>query len=246
MHLNDIIKLSLDIAEFSRELMQQSGITHFEHTRTYRNGKSIFICSNPYYMERFFIKKYSRPEPEIYEKSSTLLWNGIPSLLAYDQQIQDLQNNFNVDHGICFLEVHKDYIETRNFATTNNRPEMVNFYLNNTKLLDQFFNAYLDRFKNDFLHVGQTMPNIPLRPKNFAIQMQTNYIFKDITKRELECLTLLAQGLTAKMIAHSLKISSRTIEKHIENIKEKTGLKYKTEIICKFLEWKNITSPNID
>jgi DNA-binding CsgD family transcriptional regulator len=57
----------------------------------------------------------------------------------------------------------------------------------------------------------------------------------DFTPRELDCIVLLMQGYTFKMIASKLGISPRTVETYIENIKQKTGCFSKGELI-KFLQ----------
>ncbi|GLC91224.1 hypothetical protein Tamer19_06320 [Cupriavidus sp. TA19] len=46
-----------------------------------------------------------------------------------------------------------------------------------------------------------------------------------LSDREKEILRKLELGLTAKEIARDLRISPRTVSKHIENIRAKTGLK---------------------
>lgn len=62
----------------------------------------------------------------------------------------------------------------------------------------------------------------------------------DFTPRELDCIVLLMQGYTFKMIANKLGISPRTVETYIENIKQKTGCFSKSELI-KFLQKQRIS-----
>lgn len=45
-----------------------------------------------------------------------------------------------------------------------------------------------------------------------------------MTPRELEVIGLLSQGWTARHIAHALRLSSRTVQKHLEHIYEKMGV----------------------
>ncbi len=61
-------------------------------------------------------------------------------------------------------------------------------------------------------------------------------LFKDkkITKREIECINLIKQGHTSREIAQKFHRSQRTIEKHIENIKEKLDCKEKKDILSIF------------
>ncbi|MEM7209678.1 MAG: response regulator transcription factor [Pseudomonadota bacterium] len=46
---------------------------------------------------------------------------------------------------------------------------------------------------------------------------------KSLSEREIEVLTLLAQGLTNKQIAKQLALSPRTVETHRANVKQKLG-----------------------
>lgn len=55
------------------------------------------------------------------------------------------------------------------------------------------------------------------------------------SKREMECIQLTIQGKKAKEIAAILKLSSRTIENYLENIKTKLGVTSKLELIARFL-----------
>ncbi len=54
-----------------------------------------------------------------------------------------------------------------------------------------------------------------------------------LSKRETECVTLLAKGNTAKEIAAQLNLSPRTIEHYIENVKNKLGVSTKSELLYK-------------
>jgi len=51
-----------------------------------------------------------------------------------------------------------------------------------------------------------------------------------ITPRELECLSYFTANKTAKEIARIIDASHRTVEKHIDNIRFKTGLQSKKEL----------------
>lgn len=54
---------------------------------------------------------------------------------------------------------------------------------------------------------------------------------EQLTHRQKECLYLILQGFSAKMIAQKLNLSPRTVETHIEAIKIRLGCFRKTEII---------------
>src|SRR5207253_10430866 len=48
--------------------------------------------------------------------------------------------------------------------------------------------------------------------------------YDGLTRREIEILRLLAQGLANKQIAYRLKISDKTVRNHISNFYEKLGV----------------------
>lgn len=65
--------------------------------------------------------------------------------------------------------------------------------------------------------------------KKCIIQTKNGEIL--LSERETDCARLLVQGKTIKEIANQLDITSRTVEVHLTNIKLKTGIQYKSELI---------------
>ena len=62
-----------------------------------------------------------------------------------------------------------------------------------------------------------------------------------ISRRELEVLEHVVRGKSARLIALDLDISKRTVETHIEHIKNKLGVTNKSELIEKALEYLKFT-----
>lgn len=78
----------------------------------------------------------------------------------------------------------------------------------------------IENFKNSI-----TSNNFTLWDKNQSIHL---------SKREWECLSEVAHGKTCKEIAYDLSISSRTVETYLNKIKEKAGVRYKSELVKLF------------
>lgn len=57
-----------------------------------------------------------------------------------------------------------------------------------------------------------------------------------LTDRQHQCISLLLQGKTNNQVAEALKLSPRTIESYIENIKNKLGCNSKSMLIEKILD----------
>lgn len=64
---------------------------------------------------------------------------------------------------------------------------------------------------------------------------QINNVDVHLSKREAECLYQLRLGKTAKESAKALNISPRTVETHLENIKQKTLCKTKLELMSQIM-----------
>lgn len=65
----------------------------------------------------------------------------------------------------------------------------------------------------------------PKKPQNITL----NGVL--LTKREIECLRLTMNGYTAKKIAKKLLISYRTVEEYLTNIRIKTNINSKSELV---------------
>jgi NarL family two-component system response regulator LiaR len=66
---------------------------------------------------------------------------------------------------------------------------------------------------------------------NQAARQEESATFEPLTKRELEILTLLAQGMTNPQIAEQLVISPSTVSFHIHNILPKLQAGNRTEAV---------------
>lgn len=75
---------------------------------------------------------------------------------------------------------------------------------------------------------NQLYNNNYYKNKHYWIGKKTE---ESLTKTEQKVLFLLLRGLTAKGIAMILKVSSRTVEKHVNNIKAKFNCSTKAEVI---------------
>ena len=57
-------------------------------------------------------------------------------------------------------------------------------------------------------------------------------IFKTLTRREIEVLSLIVEGMTSAKIADRLGLSSRTVEMHRANLLHKLGVKTTAELVA--------------
>ncbi len=69
------------------------------------------------------------------------------------------------------------------------------------------------------------MVNAPGQPEDFIA----------LTEREIEVLHCIAQGQSSKQCAQKLGIAPRTIERHVENLRNKLNARNKPHLVAKAL-----------
>jgi DNA-binding CsgD family transcriptional regulator len=62
-------------------------------------------------------------------------------------------------------------------------------------------------------------------------ELETKYGRRYFTRREAECMVWLLKGKTVNSVAALLKISPRTVEYYIKNMKNKVGCRTKFELV---------------
>jgi DNA-binding NarL/FixJ family response regulator len=62
----------------------------------------------------------------------------------------------------------------------------------------------------------------------------------NLSDREVEIITLIAEGLTNEDIANKLDISKRTVDNHISNILRKTNTDNRVSLVRWALQWGKV------
>ncbi len=163
--------------------------------------------------------------------------------------------------GITISKTSKDTIELYWFTKKELESDQKTFFIRNKQVLLEFinyFNSYkpllllpstrasqsLFKFSNGFeayipkpentqeLYKVRKLINI-LRSESIPESMSTDTLKleKIFSPRENEILPMICRGFTTKIIAQKLGISIKTVNTHIEHIKQKAGLRFKTDII---------------
>ncbi|MDF1794950.1 MAG: helix-turn-helix transcriptional regulator [Coxiellaceae bacterium] len=73
-------------------------------------------------------------------------------------------------------------------------------------------------------------------PRGPAVFLGEQYPEVYLTCREAHCGLLLLKGMTFKVIAQQLKISARTVEYYVNNIKRKLNCRLRTEVVGHLLQ----------
>ncbi len=126
------------------------------------------------------------------------------------------------DLKIIALSMYSD----ENFYTDMIDAGAKGFLIKNSKLSD-VRTAILDVYDNRNYFSPEILTSIVTRLNRKPEQVENN----DLTKRELEVLLNICQGLSNQEIALELSISKRTVDKHRENILLKTQSKNTAELV---------------
>lgn len=72
----------------------------------------------------------------------------------------------------------------------------------------------------------------PKERSKLKFHIHENFIQSYLTAREAECIYFLMQGNTMKQVARVLNLSHRTVEFYLNNVKDKMGMRKKTEVLA--------------
>ncbi len=235
--------------------LEDLGVCYFQYVRRSKEKHYLHLSNFPEWLNHFFEQKYYLisffDDPEKEYTSGNYLWQGLPNQQTL---YQDLRDNFKIDYGITCIQKHEDCDEFFYFGADKNQYEMPNFYLNHFYLLERFI-LY---FKDNFMDITEAHLNkrviFPAR-RNNCITTTLKEINKSLyfertnfkryylsglmsnmylTRREVECLKWHIEGKTGPEIATILRMSSRTVETHLNRIRSKTNCFSRGQLCTQF------------
>lgn len=239
-----MLTCSNDIDEIIAPLKKFFGITSFVYQKQFSDGAETRLSNQPAWVKYFFEKELH--SQSVFEQSTQhyqqgkFLWINLPQ----HQVVLNEAREFNIDHGITFVYPQEDGCELFFLGTTRDKPEVMQLYINHLDLLEQFLVYFKE--KAAFLIKQAHEQRISISDKKAQIKnelylpkfnreefqkiLQSNTLTL-LSARERECLLLLQQGYTYKMIGNELGISSRTVETYVEQMKQKTGSYNKADLL---------------
>ncbi len=89
-------------------------------------------------------------------------------------------------------------------------------------------------FLGEFPEKSSKKPEKQRRRKRFAVRgccLGSRFDYLCLTPRETDCMALLLKGYTNERVAEELKLSARTVEFYIKNMRQKLGCHNKAHLI---------------
>ena len=228
------------VQKISQDFLTQTGTSHFWYNRYYSNGTGMTINNLKNYNDKIILEHDMLDFPQIWKQIDNNLAVGehYKSMWSVtDETLIKISKELNIYQPFNIFYKTKDYLEGIGLASNNHNSDLYNFFLNAEKLCTKFLEYFKKEAAFILKQAEKVLIEIPsVEPSNFKIHKPSRIIpnFTEstpITAKELYCLRLLSKGQSYKEIAYNLEISTRTVEAHIINIKNKTGYYNRSKLV---------------
>lgn len=210
-----------------------------------------------YYQQRYYeISKFAR-HPTSYS-NQIVFWDfKDESHPSVDVQAQDAQKNFNIRFVLSEVKELSDGLEIFHFGSSNNTRLVSHKLLENLDLVERYihyFRVYIlaieaemrdNRILNEYFKRKENEQDIAafqvdhqlIREKFLdatpldVIILGGQYTGVTITHKEAKCLRLAINGFTMKESSGILHMSDRTVENHLNSLRNKLNINTKKQLI---------------
>ncbi len=247
-----------EINNFTENYFESFNPHYFMHMRVYNSGKFYFLSSNSHVPEHHGIDLQLAPSGFVqFEsiKSGFILgrdeFNAATTISP--EKESELFELYQIKNPLCMIKKYCGYFEL--FLLDLHSETSSSLYINHLGFIEDFFNQIKYQY-SDFLLAADKDPVIVTsehlsQKARFEQQLSLKKEYNEIqskglchpsilccdkgmiklTRRETQCLRLLARGFSFKYIARCLNLSPRTVETHIENMKLNTDASSKENLV---------------
>ena len=255
--VRDVTKHSDQVRKLTRPLKDHFGITYFYHVRIDIAGRIHILSNQPEIEEFYFSDKMYTSDP--YTRHPNNFQSGFLNLESngpdeWRDCLEGIRKVFDFSPYVTLIEKNAEFFDFFGFwKDSKSKNRLDKLHLNHTHLLKSFTSHLKKEMRPALLEMKKTTnyiqdlvgkdyfyANLPI---NLTIEQSTlraylmdmglgNEILKadSLSKREKQCLKLLVLCKTAKEIAIELGLSPRTVEKHLDNSKNKLSCWSKQEL----------------
>lgn len=239
-------------------LQRNFNVNHFYHYQLKYTGEFIDLGLHADWEELFFSKEF---QPSALQwptfRNPRKIKSGLISLNLLEHQvfISTARVQFGINHCLEWVNKNEEGIEAFGFGLeTSDRAHQMNF-TQELPLLKLFIKYYQNEFKSYFnsfrdyeVNISNLIgpkfyedsPNEDVKRKEFLREIGIETSSIHLSKREKDVAKYLTKGYTASQVAKELFISARTVENHLERIKDKLHCHSKSELTRKVLELESI------
>ena len=234
-------KQAAEIDRLIYPLALHFGLNSFNYHKTYHNDAKIYLSNDPkwqaYYLQRrLYLHSVFELSAHNYVKTR-IIWSNVDDhgFILHEAL------KFGINYGVTLVEPVADGCEFYFLGTTTKDKNVMNKYLSNFALVEKFIANFRQGAQDMFARVEPHQLIIRDWQNNDLHFNSTNQVDRlaflmaiygyTFSRRELDCVPLLLKGYSCKQIAEHLKISFRTVEVYVNNLKQKTGTGSKNELL---------------
>lgn len=230
--------------------LRDLNITYFAHVNVTEDKQFSAIASNPEFVDHYLNKRYYNADihmaggPQIGEY---VVWDAIGAT-GKTAQMNNEAMQFGVQHTFTIIDKNDRGLDCYHFSSDIMGQEINQVYVSNIDLLKLFIMHFKDKVRESkVLTSAYDMKfSIDNNADGFTVNQESNLAHhlrcrelflnnikinkhmigsmkKPLSQREVEVLFWMHSGKTASEIAKLLGVADVTINKHIINIKDKTG-----------------------
>lgn len=151
------------------------------------------------------------------------MWDHLP--FAPPEIYDSFIKKFQQAHGLTIIQQYGTYVDSFLFATFPGNNQANHFYLNQKELFTDFMQNFYHLLKDEL----ETLMH-----HTFILPENTPYVedpIASLTHRQRECAHFLMNGFSAKETARQLYLSPRTVESHLNVLKDKFRVKEREQLI---------------
>jgi LuxR family quorum-sensing system transcriptional regulator SolR len=250
--------VSSKIKDVCLPLFLNFGFTIFAYIKVFPDGKMLHLNSDQDWTKLFFENEFYNEDDCFHNIRSLVMREGDRNFILsgnpQGKHVSTLFNN-NIWNTYSIYKKRKNYVEGWAFGTTRDNLSALDFYRKHPMIFN-LFTLYFNEKAFDFtcgaddrnlIHTEKTWrdpvdaidDNLNdffslIFPKRFPINFKGKKVV--FSRREIECLGLMATGYSSKEASKLLEISLRTIESHIDKMKRKLNVNNKNELIRMYLD----------
>jgi DNA-binding CsgD family transcriptional regulator len=248
------INTAKQVLEIGASFLKEFKQAFFGYDRVYDDGTCFRLSTNTELLNYLYEHKNMITAPIPHE----LIDKDKFTFIVPDQveiikpAFLEFKKKFKVNGVVNFIEKKLGYYDQFWFNSYDDFSNSANTYINNMESIQKFHLLFKDKASDLIRKADQdrfkldpgTLSNLKglvtkelslltdLEGKDLAKirSVSDNFVPIRFSKREKECIAFILLGLTSSEIASHLRLSVRTVEYYIDNVKNKIGCTRKLEI----------------
>ncbi len=245
------------IQKILKPLKDYFDIDALGYFKTSPKGQFSYLTNRPETMREYIknglvAKDPFYRHPNFYQNQLIVLDSTLLHHEALDGEVRDfISHEAGYRGGLFYLNVSSSGVEGYEFGYHADSARIYQFFQD--KILFEAFLSFFKKEMQDLIHLAERssvslmeeMGELFLRPPTVMTTLEENhkreflkaiglanteFMTLHLTPRELDCIALYLQRKTAPETGKILHLSTRTVENHFENIKQKLNCHHKSEI----------------